>query len=118
MDKEYFKRRLVRLSTAAVLTSETSMKAELRTYFRREYLVLFNVLMCFFECLYAFDDIPRTIRIPLRKFREPHKGKEKRDVSDSSPNYRDNLQGRPGQGYYLAVQLGTPPQSVSSLMLY
>jgi hypothetical protein len=85
--------------------------------FITEYLVLFNVLACLFEGLYASDGIPKTITIPLRKYRDTNKTKEKRDVSESqsdiSPKYHDNLSGRPGQGYYLAIQLGTPPQSVS-----
>ena len=73
------------------------------------------MLACLFEGICALDGIPRTITIPLRKYRDTHKTiKEKRDVSDSSPKYHDNLSGRPGQGYYLAIQLGTPPQAVSS----
>lgn len=28
----------------------------------------------------------------------------------------ENLKGRPGQGYYIAVEVGTPPQRVSDLI--
>jgi hypothetical protein len=88
------------------------MKVE---YFKTEYLLLF-VLAFLFEEKCALGGNPRTITMPLRKYRETHKTtKEKRDVpeSDINPKYHDNLSGRPGQGYYLAIQLGTPPQLVS-----
>lgn len=37
----------------------------------------------------------------------------KRDLRDSRGNPTENLKGRPGQGYYIATDLGTPPQRVS-----
>ena len=86
------------------------MKVE---YFQTEYL-LFFVLAFLFEEICALE--AKTITMPLRKYRDTRKIlKEKRDVSESdiSPTYHDNLSGRPGQGYYLSIQLGTPPQSVS-----
>lgn len=38
----------------------------------------------------------------------------KRDLRDSRGNPTENLKGRPGQGYYIATDLGTPAQRVSS----
>ena len=81
-----------------------------------KYLVL---LVCLFERAYTLDSVSRKITIPLRKYRDTNRTTEKRDVieadnTDISPSYHDNLSGRPGQGYYLAIQIGTPPQSVSS----
>ena len=77
--------------------------------FGTKYLV---ILICLFGRIYA-----RKITIPLRKSLNFNKTTEKRDVIDTtddvSPTYHDNLSGRPGQGYYLAIQIGTPPQSVS-----
>ncbi|XP_028405521.1 beta-secretase 1-like [Dendronephthya gigantea] len=82
----------------------------------RDYLILFNVVACLLEGLCALD-ASRTITIPLRKYRDTHvKTKEKRDLPDVNPKYHDNLSGRPGQGYYLAIQLGTPPQSLNVLV--
>lgn len=37
----------------------------------------------------------------------------KRDLRDSRGNPTENLKGRPGQGYYIATDLGTPAQRVS-----
>lgn len=37
----------------------------------------------------------------------------KRDLKDSRGNPTENLKGRPGQGYYIATDLGTPAQRVS-----
>ena len=37
----------------------------------------------------------------------------KRDLRDSRGNPTENLKGRPGQGYYIATDLGTPSQRVS-----
>ena len=85
-------------------------------YFGIKHLVLFHVLACLFGEICALDGSKKAISIPLRKYRDTHKTKHKRDVSNSdiNPKYHDNLSGRPGQGYYLAIQLGTPPQAVSS----
>lgn len=75
-------------------------------------LALF-VLLCFFHRLPATDgnytDTMTTIKIPLRRMKLPKRTIQKREIQ----TYRDNLQGRPGQGYYIAIQLGTPPQLVS-----
>ena len=38
----------------------------------------------------------------------------KRDLRDSRGNPTENLKGRPGQGYYISTDLGTPAQRVSS----
>ena len=38
----------------------------------------------------------------------------KRDLHDKQGIPTENLKGRPGQGYYIAANLGTPPQRVSS----
>ena len=54
-------------------------------------------------------DSMTTIKIPLRRMKLAKRTIEKREIQ----SYRDNLQGRPGQGYYVAIQLGTPPQFVS-----
>ena len=43
--------------------------------------------------------------VPLRR--------TKRDLRDSRGNPTENLKGRPGQGYYIATDLGTPAQRVS-----
>lgn len=37
----------------------------------------------------------------------------KRGLRDSRGNPTENLKGRPGQGYYIATDLGTPAQRVS-----
>jgi len=39
----------------------------------------------------------------------------KRDLRDSRGNPTENLKGRPGQGYYIATDLGTPAQRVSGV---
>lgn len=36
----------------------------------------------------------------------------KRGLKDGKGVPTENLKGRPGQGYYIAVELGTPPQRV------
>lgn len=36
----------------------------------------------------------------------------KRDLRDSRGNPTENLKGRPGQGYYIATDLGSPAQRV------
>ena len=46
----------------------------------------------------------RTVSFPLMRSRRAAIGKD-----DSSS---ENLKGRPGQGYYIAIELGTPPQRV------
>lgn len=42
----------------------------------------------------------------------------KRDLRDSSGNPTENLKGRPGQGYYIATDLGSPAQRVSIPIIY
>ena len=42
----------------------------------------------------------------------------KRDLRDSRGNPTENLKGRPGQGYYIATDLGTPAQRVSRTIIY
>ena len=42
----------------------------------------------------------------------------KRDLRDSRGNPTENLKGRPGQGYYIATDLGTPAQRVSTDNLF
>ena len=44
--------------------------------------------------------------VPLRR--------TKRDLRDSRGNPTENLKGRPGQGYYISTDLGSPPQRVSN----
>lgn len=44
--------------------------------------------------------------VPLRR--------TKRDLRDSRGNPTENLKGRPGQGYFIATDLGTPAQRVST----
>ena len=52
-----------------------------------------------------------SYRVPLLR--------SKRDLRDSRGNPTENLKGRPGQGYYIATDLGTPAQRVSfELKLY
>lgn len=78
-----------------------------------------TVLIFLFEGFYAFNDKRQVITIPLRKKRESRVNiqKQRRELTDSSsPEYHDNLSGRPGQGYYLAIDLGTPPQTVSDFI--
>lgn len=43
--------------------------------------------------------------VPLRR--------TKRDLRDSRGNPTENLKGRPGQGYYISTDLGSPPLRVS-----
>lgn len=81
----------------------------------REGSVVLLVLVCFFALFSATDvhtDSRTTIKVPLRGVKRSNKTIGKRELP-SVPSFHDNLQGRPGQGYYLAVQLGTPPQLVS-----
>lgn len=47
--------------------------------------------------------------VPLRR--------TKRDLRDSRGNPTENLKGRPGQGYFIATDLGTPAQRVSKAHL-
>ncbi|XP_046854422.1 beta-secretase 1-like [Xenia sp. Carnegie-2017] len=78
-----------------------------------------TVLIFLFEGFYAFNDKRQVITIPLRKKRESRVNiqKQRRELTDSlSPEYHDNLSGRPGQGYYLAIDLGTPPQTLNVLV--
>ena len=42
----------------------------------------------------------------------------KRDLRDSRGNPTENLKGRPGQGYYISTDLGTPAQRVSRKDLF
>lgn len=84
----------------------------------KHYYILVSVLACSLEGIYALEGVSKTISIPLRKYRDAQTSKGKRDLSEYSedsvsPKYHDNLSGRPGQGYYLAIELGTPPQAVS-----
>jgi len=39
----------------------------------------------------------------------------KKDLRDSNGVPMENLKGRPGQGYYIATNLGNPPQRVSRM---
>lgn len=48
----------------------------------------------------------KAYRIPLLR--------TKRDLRDKQGIPTENLKGRPGQGYYIAANLGTPPQRVST----
>lgn len=80
-------------------------------------LALFFLVGLFdhFAATDVHNDSRATIKIPLRRMKRVKKTIEKREAPDS-PEYRDNLQGRPGQGYYLAILLGTPAQMLNVLV--
>lgn len=42
----------------------------------------------------------------------------KRDLRDLNGVPMENLKGRPGQGYYIATNLGKPPQRVSKTLIF
>ena len=48
----------------------------------------------------------KQLRFPLMR--------TKRGLRDLRGVPTENLKGRPGQGYYIAVEVGSPPQRVSS----
>ena len=49
------------------------------------------------------------VSVPLRR--------TKRGLKDMKGVPTENLKGRPGQGYYIAVEMGTPPQRVCKFAL-
>ncbi|KAK3754035.1 hypothetical protein QZH41_020303 [Actinostola sp. cb2023] len=71
-------------------------------------------LSIFFMCLMDLNYGERTPksrtihRIPLLR--------TKRDLRDSNGVPMENLKGRPGQGYYIATNLGKPPQRINVLV--
>lgn len=52
----------------------------------------------------------RSVMISLMRTR--------RGSKDKTGIPTENLKGRPGQGYYIAVELGTPPQRVREINLF
>ena len=67
----------------------------------------FLVLFFVFELNFGGKDAKKkNYRIPMLR--------TKRDLRDKQGIPTENLKGRPGQGYYIAANLGNPPQRVSS----
>lgn len=78
------------------------MRVELISVWLGTFLLTFTV-----KCNFGGRHVKNRIyRMPLLR--------TKRDLHDKQGIPTENLKGRPGQGYYIAANLGTPPQRVSS----
>ncbi|XP_061183759.1 beta-secretase 1-like [Saccostrea echinata] len=56
------------------------------------------------------------ITLPLSYHHGYHQGHNRFRRSDQFQSQRNNLRGKPGQGYYLEMDIGTPPQKINVLI--
>lgn len=55
--------------------------------------------------------------LPLKVGYIHNVGHDRYRRSDQFQSQRNNLKGKPGQGYYVEMEIGTPPQKVSRIIL-
>lgn len=55
------------------------------------------------------------LSLPLKLGSSHDEGEGRYRRSDQFQSQRNNLKGKPGQGYYVEMDIGTPPQRVSYL---
>ena len=66
----------------------------------------FLTILLYFSIITVRMSCNRRLRFPLMR--------TKRGLRDLRGVPTENLKGRPGQGYYIAVEVGSPPQRVST----
>nr|AHF49001.1 BACE1 [Branchiostoma floridae] len=79
-------------------------------------LVLLWTSVCVSPARLLGDD-GKVLRIPLKRIsREIREDVLERNVGADPSTQEDNLRGKPGQGYYVQMALGTPPQLLNILV--
>lgn len=62
-----------------------------------------------------------AIKVPLRNVPagpgQVHGSRERRSAEEETMDMKDNLRGKSGQGYYVEMRVGTPPQTVGGHLL-
>ena len=74
--------------------------------FVKLYIGLHLTILLYLSITIARISCSRRLRFPLMR--------TKRGLRDLRGVPTENLKGRPGQGYYIAVEVGSPPQRVSA----